>query len=92
LAHKNKTFLQVLATNDHPQDFISRGWDYVLLGESYMLKLPWLDTVADADLLNLSRSQLYGKIFNYQPNFDKSNLTVSTQGLWFLEKQGFGIT
>jgi outer membrane phospholipase A len=82
---------EYVAMSDHPQDYISRGWDYLLLGGSYVLKLPWLDTMSERDYLRLPRTKLHGTIFNYQPNLDKSNMTVSAQGLWFLEKQGFGI-
>ncbi|NTV52527.1 MAG: hypothetical protein HGA76_05895 [Candidatus Firestonebacteria bacterium] len=81
---------EYLASREHPQDLISRGWDYTLWGASYMFKLPWLDTVTEKKYLDLPRTQLHGQIFNYNPNFDKSNLTISTQWLAFLDKQGFG--
>jgi len=85
------TMQEYLAASDHAQDFVSRGWDYLLLSERALLNFPFFDTVAEKNYFLISGTKLQNEIFNYEPTFDKSSLTISAQVLGFLNKQGFGI-
>jgi hypothetical protein len=77
-----------LAIAEHPQDAVSRGWDYLLLGASYTL--PWLDRGNQETLKNFIPGGTLSTGVHSDPLADQMTLTFGAQGLYFLDKQGFG--
>jgi outer membrane phospholipase A len=79
---------QYQAIPDHAQDFVSRGWDYILLGSEFTFLS--LEDTNHATPLHFLKDGSLGKQVPYDPTGNQTHLMLRAQGLYFLDKQGFG--
>jgi hypothetical protein len=77
-----------LAIAEHAQDFVSRGWDYLLLSTAYTFS--WQDRSNQETSIQFTPDGILNLLITADPKVDKSKLTLGVQGLYFLDKQGFG--
>jgi outer membrane phospholipase A len=79
---------QYQAIPEHAQDFVSRSWDYLLLGARFTL--PGLDEVKVGSPVRFIPGGPLQIMEKGGSPSDPSKLSFRVQGLYFLDKTGFG--